>query len=242
MSVEIKYTAQDIERLTGINRKQIYEYDLLGIVKPVEVDENNHYKYYDEETMKKFGLISLLVELGDTPRVLQSKFKNKDFVIDKEIDDVVKRANEQIKQLEEVKDTAEVLKSTGRLVNDIKKKKGNLININDIVPKIAALGVPGLMLMISIGATGLAGAAALTTALAALGPFGMIGGIATLGIAGLISEAITKFGFDAIFESVVNELYKKGESKKSISEKIDKYPVSNELKVKLKDKINNIKE
>lgn len=237
-----KYNVQEIEKITGINRKQLYEYDLLGIVKPVEVDENNHYKYYDEETVRKIALISLLVALGDTPRILQRRFKDKSFNIDKEIDEVLERVNKQIIYLGDIKKTAEELKSTEKLTGEIKKKNNSIINIDDIVPKIAALGVPGLILMISIGATGLAGAAALTTTLAALGPFGMIGGIATLGLAGLLSEAITKFGFDTIFESVVKELYKNGESKKSIIEKIEKYRVSNELKNKLKEKIDNIKE
>jgi len=48
--------------------------------------------------------------------------------------------------------------------------------MDKIVSKIAALGVPGLVLLVAISATGLYGAAAITTALAALGPFGMVGG------------------------------------------------------------------
>lgn len=52
-----------------------------------------------------------------------------------------------------------------------------------LVSKIAALGVPGLVLLVAMSATGYAGAAALTTALAALGgPLGMLGGIAVLGL------------------------------------------------------------
>lgn len=39
--------------------------------------------------------------------------------------------------------------------------------MDKIVSKIAALGVPGLVLTVAIGATGLAGGAAITTALAA---------------------------------------------------------------------------
>lgn len=114
--------------------------------------------------------------------------------------------------------------------------------MDKIVSKIAALGVPGLVLMIAISATGLAGGAALTAALAALGPGGMIGGIATLGAIGLISEAIAEYGFDAIFSAVVKELYKRGESKESLLEKINKYPVSKNLKIKLKENINKIDE
>ena len=112
--------------------------------------------------------------------------------------------------------------------------------MDKIVSKIAALGVPGLVLLTAIGATGLTGAAALTTALAALGPGGMLGGIATLGVIGLAAEGITEYGFDAIFIAVVNELYKRGETKESILNKIEKYPVSDGLKRKLSGYINNI--
>ena len=109
--------------------------------------------------------------------------------------------------------------------------------MDKMVAKIAALGIPGLVLITAIGATGLAGGAAITAALAALGPGGMIGGIATLGAMGVIAEAIAEFGIDAIFSAVVKELYKRGETKDSILMKIQKYPVSKSLKLKLKESI-----
>lgn len=86
--------------------------------------------------------------------------------------------------------------------------------MDKVASKIAALGVPGLVLMVAISATGLYGGAAITTALAALGPFGILGGIATLGVVGLASEAISEFGFSAVFSGVVKQLYKQGESKR----------------------------
>ena len=109
--------------------------------------------------------------------------------------------------------------------------------MDKIIGKVAAMGVPGLILVTAIGATGLAGGAAITTALAALGPGGMIGGIVTLGIIGLISEGTAEFGFDAIFNAVVKELYKRGETKESILKKIEKYPVSKGLKRKLRESL-----
>ena len=109
--------------------------------------------------------------------------------------------------------------------------------MDKIIGKIAALGVPGLVLLTAIGASGLFGGAAITASLAALGPGGMIGGIITLGLIGLISEAIAEYGFDAIFNAVVKELYKRGESKESILNKIEKYPVSKGLKRKLRESI-----
>ena len=100
--------------------------------------------------------------------------------------------------------------------------------MDKIVSKIAALGVPGLVLTVAIGATGLAGGAAITTALAAIGPGGMIGGLVMLGVIGLISEGISKYGVDAIFSAVVKELYRRGETKEQLKQKIKRYPISKE--------------
>lgn len=107
--------------------------------------------------------------------------------------------------------------------------------MDKIVSKIVALGVPGLVLLLAIGATGYVGAAAITAALWAIGPFGMIGGIATLGLIGLISQAISEYGFEKIFVQVVKELVKKGETKESILLKINSYKISKSLKLKLKE-------
>ena len=109
-----------------------------------------------------------------------------------------------------------------------------------LVSNVAGLGVPGLILVVAISATGLAGGAAITTALAAIGPGGMIGGIVTLGVIALLSEGLTEYGFDAIFTGVVKELYKRGENKASILRKIEKYPVSKGLKRKLKEELEKV--
>lgn len=109
-----------------------------------------------------------------------------------------------------------------------------------LIEKIAGFGVPALVFIIAIGATGLAGAAAITTALAALGPGGMVGGVAFLVGVGLITEAISNFGLDATFSAVVKELYKKGETKETIKEKIQKYHISKDLKRNLLEKVNNL--
>ncbi|MGB3405604.1 MAG: hypothetical protein WBA77_23180 [Microcoleaceae cyanobacterium] len=105
-----------------------------------------------------------------------------------------------------------------------------------IVDKIAALGVPGLVLLVAMGVSGWAGAAAITTALAMLGgPFGMLGGIAVLGILGLISQGIAEYGFEKIFQAVIDELLKNGKSRADIGREIMSYPISKELKIKIID-------
>lgn len=72
------------------------------------------------------------------------------------------------------------------------------------------------------------------------GAYSMLGGIATLGVVVLLSQGMTEFGFNAIFTAVVKELYKKGENKKTILRKIEKYPVSKSLKRKLREELESI--
>lgn len=112
--------------------------------------------------------------------------------------------------------------------------------MDKVVSSIAGYGVPALVLMIAISATGYTGAAAITAALAALGgPFGMIVGINALVLGGIIVKAVSKYGIDAIFKAVVAELVRRGESRGSILEKIEGYPISRALKLMLIEQVNN---
>ncbi|MBQ8084570.1 MAG: hypothetical protein IJ232_00515 [Lachnospiraceae bacterium] len=113
--------------------------------------------------------------------------------------------------------------------------------MDEVVKKIAALGVPGLIFTIALATTGLSGAAAITAALAMLGPGGIVGGIAFLGVVGLITHAIAEFGSEKIMEGVIKELYLQGETKSTIKDKIKKYPISKKLKLQLNDKLDNFK-
>lgn len=79
--------------------------------------------------------------------------------------------------------------------------------MDKLISKLAGLGVPALVLVVAMATTGLTGAAAITAGLAALGPFGIIGGIATLGVITLLSQGLTEYGFDAIFTELVKEFF-----------------------------------
>lgn len=75
--------------------------------------------------------------------------------------------------------------------------------MDEIVKKVAALGLPGVVLVIVMATTGLTGAAAITTALAILGgPAGMLGGIAVLGLTALITDALTKLGLEDFLTAI----------------------------------------
>lgn len=75
--------------------------------------------------------------------------------------------------------------------------------MDEVVKKVAALGLPGVILVITMATTGLTGAAAITTALAILGgPAGMLGGIAVLGLTALITDALAKVGLEDLLTAV----------------------------------------
>ena len=75
--------------------------------------------------------------------------------------------------------------------------------MDELVKKIAGLGLPGIILIAVMASTGLTGAAAITAALAFLGgPAGMLGGIAVLGLTGLIADALTNVGLEELLTAV----------------------------------------
>jgi hypothetical protein len=107
--------------------------------------------------------------------------------------------------------------------------------MDDAVRKIAALGLPGVLLVIAMATTGFAGAAAITTALAALGgPFGMLGGIGLLGITALVTDALAKVGIEGFLRQVYCER-RKEESHDRLLEEIQGLLISDDLKRLLRE-------
>ena len=113
--------------------------------------------------------------------------------------------------------------------------------MDELVKKIAAFGLPGVVLMIAMSATGLAGGAALAAALAALGPFGMIGGIVLLATIGLLADKIAELGYEEVTKLVLKE-HLKISSKEEAIELVKKYPITKSMKLKIIDYIENFNE
>ena len=112
-----------------------------------------------------------------------------------------------------------------------------------VVSKVAAMGVPGLVLlcvMAGAKAAGLVGAAVLTKSLSILGgPVGMIGGIAVLGLIGLISQSFIEYGAEAVIKAVVKENLKTKTAEEIKMEVDNMRLISKSLKLKIKDYIDN---
>jgi hypothetical protein len=46
---------------------------------------------------------------------------------------------------------------------------------------------------------------------------------------------LSDYGFEAIFKAIVDELMRKGKSKVDIEREVESYPISRDLKLKIKD-------
>ena len=114
----------------------------------------------------------------------------------------------------------------------------NKLEIDKIVNKTAWLGVPSLVLLIFIVLSGqffLSGSS-ITWALAHIGFFGlggMIPGIFVLIILSKYSSKITAYGIEKTILLVIDKMEKNGKSKNEIINEINNYRISNKLKEKL---------
>lgn len=112
-----------------------------------------------------------------------------------------------------------------------------LVIMDELVNKLAGLGVAGLVLVGLVATSSYVGAVAITTSLAFLGgPFGMIGGAVALTLIAAISSVIAKFGVEALARAVVTQLRENGRSEASIIQEINNFPmITNGLRSQLRE-------
>lgn len=112
--------------------------------------------------------------------------------------------------------------------------------VDELVKKVAALGLPGAIVLVMLGtAEEVERNVALPVILGTLGgPFGMIGGLATLGLLTLLTDSLAEYGIESLLTAVYKERSKK-ESLNGIIREINELPISDELKYKLTDNVSN---
>lgn len=109
--------------------------------------------------------------------------------------------------------------------------------MDELVSRLAGLGVAGLVLVGLVATSSYVGAVAITTSLAFLGgPFGMIGGAVALSLIAAISSVIAKVGVESLAKAVVQQLKGSGKSEASIIQEINSFPmITNGLRAQLRE-------
>lgn len=109
--------------------------------------------------------------------------------------------------------------------------------MDELVNKLAGLGVAGLVLVGLVATSSYVGAVAITTSLAFLGgPFGMIGGAIALTLIAAISSMIAKVGVESLAKAVIKQIKDSGRSKDSIIQEISSFPMITEgLRAQLRE-------
>ncbi len=108
--------------------------------------------------------------------------------------------------------------------------------MDEIVKKLAGLGLPGVILVVLTVASG-GSSAAVAAAITALGgPFGIVGGIGLLGLITVLGDTIAGYGIEAILKAIYTER-SKTESVRYLLKEIKDLPISEELKLKLKNEL-----
>ncbi|MBP5977626.1 hypothetical protein HW132_34195 [Brasilonema sp. CT11] len=108
--------------------------------------------------------------------------------------------------------------------------------MDEIVKKLAGLGLPGIILVILTASAGGSSAAVAAALTAVGGPFGILGGIGLLGLITVLGDTIAGFGIEAILKAVYAERTKT-ESTRFLLKEIEDLPISDELKLKLKNQL-----
>ncbi len=108
--------------------------------------------------------------------------------------------------------------------------------MDEVVKKLAGLGLPGILLAIlAISSAG--SNAAIVAALTSVGgPFGIVGGIALLGLITVAGDAVAGYGIEAILKGIYAER-SKTESVRFLLKEIQDLPISDDLKLKLKNQV-----
>ncbi|MBD2194874.1 MULTISPECIES: hypothetical protein [Calothrix] len=111
--------------------------------------------------------------------------------------------------------------------------------MDELVKKIAALGLPGILFVIATATSG-GSVAAVVTMLSSLGgPLGLLGGLGLLGLVGILGEYIAGFGVENVLKLIYTER-SKTESVRFLLKEIKELPITDDLKLKLEHHISPV--
>ncbi|GAE36288.1 MerR family transcriptional regulator [Halalkalibacter akibai] len=97
------FTIGEMAKLHNMTMKTLRYYDEIGILKPIQIDESNGYRYYSTEQFEQLNTIQYLKKLGFSLKEIKDHLDHRDIDGFLELLEKQKKLTEQkIKELEQV--------------------------------------------------------------------------------------------------------------------------------------------
>ncbi len=120
---------------------------------------------------------------------------------------------------------------------DINKKLVSWgISLDEVVQKLASLGLPGIIFIIAVAASGGTAYPMIYALFGLGGPLGLIGGLGVLGISTIIGDIVTRYGIEALLKTVYLKR-RETETQEYLINEVEGLPISQVLKLNLKKAI-----
>lgn len=110
------------------------------------------------------------------------------------------------------------------------------VSLDEIIQKLASLGLPGVIFIIAVSASS-ATAYPMIYALFGLGgPFGLLGGLGVLGISTIVGDIVTGYGIEALLKAIYLKR-RETETQEYLIKEVEDLPITQALKLNLKKAI-----
>ncbi|ROH98645.1 hypothetical protein ACLB6K_17445 [Microcystis aeruginosa FACHB-524] len=131
----------------------------------------------------------------------------------------------------------EISKKLKAAPGEISKKLASWgVSLDEVAKRIGSLGLPGVILVVTVSTSG-ATTYPIAFALAALGgPLGVLGGLGLLGLTTVVGDALTNYGIEAVLAAIYKDR-RKQEAQEDLIKEVEGLPITQGLKLKLKQQI-----
>jgi hypothetical protein len=110
------------------------------------------------------------------------------------------------------------------------------VSLDEIVQKLASLGLPGVVFIIAVAASSATAYPTIYALFGLGGPLGLVGGLGVLGISTIIGDIVTGYGIEALLKAVYLKR-RETETQEYLINEVEGLPISQVLKLNLKNAI-----
>lgn len=124
------YKISEIAKTFNISRETLIYYDTINLFKPAYIDQENGYRYYNDENISDLYFISMLKKANFSLKEI------KDYINCKNTSDSIELLN---KKLQQIKDKISILQNSAEFISDKIQEIENISNQDGCTPFLETL-------------------------------------------------------------------------------------------------------